>query len=261
MITKSVVQRIVFFIVITVSYFSYRVINQVFYEERKLNEERDLESVASLKIKKSLPFQHFDDGSPEAPYSLALENIIIQSNNNPSGVVGYYQKQRKTSKIDVHQKNIYVTHSGKRSRAKSSGRAGTTNAAPDDYATANSGNGVGSAGSGGGDAGIASSGGGSDDLTIIDNVGGMSIPLFITTTTETGLGGAASGVNGGFARIGISTTPSVGGSTNSTTQAAPPPPPPNPVPLDSNSIIFIAMGATLGVFVLLKDSKKRSQVV
>jgi len=258
MIKKSTFRRIVFFITISVSYLSYRVVYHTFFDKKTHSDGIEIDAIASIHTKKSTPFKLVDDGSYEAPYSSSIENITtVQSGNFFSGVSNYTKKTKKGSKIDVRKRGDYVT-SIQRPKSKSSGGGG--GAAQDDYA---SGNGGADGGSGGGVASSGGGGGGSDDGSSGMNSYGLALNTLSSPTSSSEVTDAAATSNSSSgARLGISTTPLVGAINNSqTVQAGPPPPPTNPAPLDTNSIIFILMGAVSGVFILLKDSKKKSQVV
>lgn len=273
MIKRSTFRRIMFFVAITVTYISYRVVQYAFYDNRMANGEREIKAVALFKEGKKLSSKIAIDGaSPEVPYNTTIET----SSSENSGTffdLSIPKKARRNYRINVGQKTLISRKSSGSSSGSSmtgaseSGGGYSSSAGLTDNQYTGMDWGSGSSAGGGGGAGgngvaIASSdGGGSEDGT---SGGGLELGNLTLNTATSASSSGNSGANsaGGSARLGISTTPSVGGTSNPTPTVqgggGPPPPPPPPAPLDTHSVIFILMGAAMGLFILLKDSKKTS---
>ncbi len=263
MINKSAFHRIIFFIAISVSYISYKVVYQAFYEKTQTAEEKEVKLVSEIIEMQEVKYKFLEESSREAPYSAYLENTTIEAQQeNP--YFGASKKAKRSSKVDFRNPNYVVKKGFTPSESSSPNNSMITTADvpinSEDYTNVVNNNVIITGGAGDGSI-VMSSGSDDEQITVVDNTS-LSLNILSTSeshaTTGNGIQGSISSSSGiGSARVGISTTPS-GKPSNPTVQAPPPPPPP-PVPLDTNSVIFILIGAATGVFVLLKDAKKGSK--
>lgn len=258
MIKKSAFHRIIFFIAISVSYISYKVVYHAFYEKRLNSGEKEIEAMYDVRYKKEVDYKFSEEGIAEAPFNSYLETTESSAQN--SYFTSTSSKKIKKGKVDVRNPNSLVSKgSNSNNSLITKGQSGGVS--PIVYEDDNFTTGGGGAIGGGADGSpIVYGGGGSDDNEISITGGGLSLNILSSPSSESGIQGSVSSNSGigSASRVGISTTPSVGGTSNPTVQAPPPPPPP-PVPLDTNSVIFILLGAATGVFVLLRDIRKGSK--
>src|SRR6185437_15085603 len=235
MIKKSTFNRIIFFVTISISYFSYRVIQNMFME-RDQHDAKEVHVAYHVRETYNAPFKKLDEISQEAPFSKTIDLNYLPTTSYRSDLT---LSKITRSNIDI----IEINKSPKAGNSSHSAIAGggsgyqQGNVSYDNYG-GNYGGGSGG-GAGSGDGSSAYAGDESSDEASDEIGGGLAFNLAFGSNTSssasvTSSSSAASDpASNSSARLGISaspptgisTTPSIGGTSTPMVQGPPPPPP------------------------------------